>query len=71
MQTGVVADRRPEEELVLLRSGFCLEERQRWSPSWQPPSSVVLDNDGFMMTWYQDGTDADEALPLTAAGAAQ
>ncbi len=68
---GVIADRRPAENLVLLRSGFNLAERQRWNPSWQPPESVVVDADGTMLTWYQDGTDDAQALPVAAASAAQ
>ncbi|WP_135081463.1 radical SAM protein [Terasakiella sp. SH-1] len=52
-----IVDEHTEDNKLLLRSGFKLEDRQRWNPSWQKPDSVVLANDGTMMTWYQDGTD--------------
>lgn len=58
---GVIADRRESEDLVLLRSGFRLDERLRWSPGWTMPESVELDSDGTMLTWYRD------AAPLAAA----
>ncbi|MBF0166035.1 MAG: radical SAM protein [Alphaproteobacteria bacterium] len=67
---GTVVDRRDSDNAVLLRSGFKLEERRRWNPSWPIPDSVVLDNDGTMMTWYLDGTDQDEELKYpTSQGA--
>ncbi len=65
---GTIVDRCRSDNTVLLQSGYRLEERQRWVPSWQMPDSVVLDNDGYMRTRYQDGTDEDEtesAVPLS------
>ncbi len=57
---GSVVERRASDNAVLLRSGFSIEDRRRWCPGWQTPDSVVLANDGTMLTWYLDGPD--EAL---------
>jgi len=54
---GVVLDHRESDNAVLLQSAFKLEDRQRWVPGWQVPDSVVIDNKGYMRTWYIDGTD--------------
>ncbi len=54
---GVIIDYREEDNCLLLRSGYRLDERRRWNPTWQAPESLVIDNDGFMCTWYADGTD--------------
>lgn len=68
---GVIADRRPSEDLVLLRSGFRLEDRLRWSPGWTMPESVELDSDGTMLTWYRDAPALAGVLPQAIAGAAE
>lgn len=52
-----IQDSRPGDNALLLRSGFRLEDRQRWNPSWTPGDDVSVDNDGFLMTWYIDGSD--------------
>jgi lysine 2,3-aminomutase len=52
-----VLDHRAEDNALLLQSGFKLSDRQKWNPSWQMPESVVLDNNGYMRTWYLDGRD--------------
>jgi lysine 2,3-aminomutase len=52
-----IVDHRPSDNALLLRSGFRLADRMKWNPSWKAPGSVVIDNKGFMMTWYQDGFD--------------
>jgi lysine 2,3-aminomutase len=54
---GVILAHREEDNALLLQSGFALEDRQRWVPNWQIPSSVEVDEDGLMRTWYLDGTD--------------
>lgn len=51
---GVIADTRDSDNSVLLRSGYNIHDRMRWNPSWHKPDSVVLANDGTMMTWYRD-----------------
>lgn len=56
---GVVADYRDDTHEVLLRSGYRLEERQKWNPAWQVPPSVVLDNEGYMQTWYLDAREEE------------
>lgn len=54
---GTIMDERPDEKLILLRSGFKLEDRRKWNPSWQMPEGTVVDDEGFMHTWYLDGSD--------------
>lgn len=45
-----IQDTRPADNALLLRSGFRLEDRQRWNPSWTPGDDVSVDSDGFLMT---------------------
>jgi lysine 2,3-aminomutase len=59
---GSIVDRRASDNSLLLKSGFRLEDRLRWNPSWQMPASAVLANDGTLMTWYKDGGDEISAL---------
>lgn len=62
---GVIADRNGADNTLLLRSGFRLQDRMRWNPAWEKPESVVVEEDGTMLTWYVDGTDEpieDEAV---------
>ena len=57
---GVVCDQREESGELLLNSGYKLHERRQWNPAWQPPPSVLVDNEGYMRTWYLDArTDED------------
>lgn len=54
---GSILMRRAEDNAVLLQSGFRLEDRLRWNPAWQKPDSLEVDENGYMRTWYLDGTD--------------
>jgi len=63
-----ILERRPAEQSLLLRSGFKYQDRMKWNPSWKKPDSVVVLNDGTMLTWYLDGTD-ETAEELAAAHA--
>ena len=54
---GSVLDRNEEDNMVLLKSGYRLEDRMRYNPSWEKPDSVEVDENGFMNVWYPDGTD--------------
>ena len=49
---------------ILLKSGFKIEDRLRWNPSWKKPDTVELDKNGFMQVWYLDGEE--ENLNLRA-----
>lgn len=63
---GVIQKRDPEQRLMLIQSGYRLEDRCKWNPGWRLPPSVVVGADGTMATWYLDGDDrpADmDALP--------
>ena len=52
-----IVDRRKKDNSILLKSGFNIENRLKWNPSWQKPDSVELDEDGTMYVWYLDGSD--------------
>lgn len=54
---GAIVARRPSDNSILLRSGYRLEDRKRWNPSWRVPGSVEIDDQGFMCVWYRDGED--------------
>jgi lysine 2,3-aminomutase len=54
---GAIIARRHSDNSILLRSGYRLADRKRWNPSWRIPSSVEIDNEGFMCVWYKDGAD--------------
>jgi lysine 2,3-aminomutase len=54
---GAIVARRHSDNSLLLRSGYRLEDRMRWNPSWRAPASVEIDRDGFMCVWYRDGED--------------
>ncbi len=49
---------RTEKDRLLLRSGYKLEERLAWNPSWQLPPSASVDEAGYLQIWYTDGSDA-------------
>ena len=49
---------------ILLKSGFKIEDRLKWNPSWKKPDTVELDKNGFMQVWYLDGEE--ENLNLRA-----
>jgi lysine 2,3-aminomutase len=42
---------------ILFRSGYRLDERLKWNPSWKMPATAVLDKDGYLDVWYLDGND--------------
>ncbi|MBT3305196.1 MAG: radical SAM protein [Alphaproteobacteria bacterium] len=72
---GVIMDRRESDNAILLRSGFRLQDRMKWNPAWQKPDSVVVEEDGTMLTWYIDGNDepveetaVDSLYHMIAAG---
>ena len=54
---GVIQQVGSDGEL-LLKSGFKLQDRLKWCPGWLLPNTVNVDSDGYMHTWYQDGSDA-------------
>ena len=52
-----IVDRRKKDNSILLKSGFNINNRLKWNPSWKKPDSVELDKDGIMYVWYLDGSD--------------
>ena len=52
-----IVDRRKKDNSILLKSGFNIENRLKWNPSWEKPDSVELDENGTMYVWYLDGSD--------------
>jgi len=66
-----IIDHRKEDNALLIRSGFRFEDRMRWNPSWVKPDSAMIDDQGFLMTWYLDGDDVADAgirCEMNAAG---
>ena len=47
---------------ILLKSGFNIEDRLKWNPSWKKPDTVEIDKDGFMSVWYLDGSDVVQSF---------
>jgi len=52
-----IVDKIKKNNSILLKSGFNIENRLKWNPSWKKPDSVELDEDGTMYVWYLDGSD--------------
>ncbi|MBI5017706.1 MAG: radical SAM protein [Deltaproteobacteria bacterium] len=50
---GTIVDRRDGK--LLLRSQYRLADRRAWNPTWQPPETAVVDQDGYLSVWYVDG----------------
>ena len=44
---------------LLLKSGFKIDDRIKWNPSWQKPETVEIDSKGYMNVWYLDGSDKE------------
>ncbi|MEE9295698.1 MAG: radical SAM protein [Phycisphaerae bacterium] len=42
---------------ILLQTGYRLDDRLRWNPSYRLPASARTDGDGYLRVWYEDGTD--------------
>ena len=55
------------KNMLLLRSGFNINKRLKWNPSWQIPKSVELKEDGSMLVWYVDGKDDLQYSPYEKA----
>jgi lysine 2,3-aminomutase len=54
---GSILKRDADTASVLLHSQYRAADRLRYNPSWQIPSSVIVDENGFMNVWYPDGAD--------------
>lgn len=52
---GTIIARREGE--LLLRTGYRVEDRRRWNPSWTMPDSASVDGSGYLQVWYPDGKD--------------
>ena len=50
-------------KMLLLRSGFNIQNRLKWNPSWQIPKNVEIDEYGTMSVWYLDGKDEIQSSP--------
>jgi len=42
---------------LLIDSGYKVEDRLVWNPSWQMPNSAVIGPEGQLMVWYLDGDE--------------
>ena len=54
---GTILEKDPSTNRILLQSGYSLEERRRWNPSWELPDSCIVDEEGRMRVWYLDGSE--------------
>lgn len=54
---GTVVEKDIERNRVLLRSGYSLNKRLEYNPSFQLPPDSFVDSDGFINVWYLDGID--------------
>jgi lysine 2,3-aminomutase len=64
---GTILERK--DNRILMQTGYSIEDRRRWNPSWQLPDSAVVDADGLLRVWYLDGPQDSEATtsePLRA-----
>jgi len=52
-----VLDSHGRNNTLLLKSGFSYKDRMRWNPVWRMPKSSFVDADGYLNTWYSDGSD--------------
>jgi len=52
-----IIEKDPKQNRILLKSGFNIDDRQKWNPSWKKPDDVELNNDRTMNVWYLDGED--------------
>ncbi len=52
---GVVIRR--EDKRILLQSQYSYEERKKWNPLWELPSSASVDKKGNMQVFYLDGEE--------------
>ena len=52
-----VIKKNSSNNLLLLKSGFKIDDRLRWNPTWKKPDSAEIDKEGFMNVWYLDGND--------------
>ena len=43
----------------MVKTGFNIENRLKWNPSWKKPESVEIDKDGMMYVWYLDIDEKD------------
>jgi lysine 2,3-aminomutase len=67
---GTILERK--DGRLLLQTGYSLEERRRWNPSWPVPDSAIVDADGLLNVWYLDGpATARPAMPEGSAKSAR
>ena len=52
-----IVDKNEKNNTLLLRSGYKIDDRIKWNPSWKKMNSTEVDKNGYLLTWYQDGKD--------------
>lgn len=50
---GTIVARKGDD--LLLQSGYRVEDRLRWNPTWQMPEAALVDEQGYLRVWYPDG----------------
>ena len=64
---GTIVDRKGRD--LLLQSGYRLEDRLQWNPTWQMPEAALVDEQGYLRVWYPDGQGDQEAEGQAGGGA--
>lgn len=52
---GIIIAR--QNDSILLRSGYKLNDRLKWNPLWKIPKSASVTEEGYMNVWYRDSTE--------------
>jgi lysine 2,3-aminomutase len=63
---GAVVARKGND--LLLQSGYRLEERLKWNPTWQMPEAAQVDEHGYLCVWYPDGPGDQETEGQAGGG---
>ncbi|MDD5006798.1 MAG: hypothetical protein PHU49_00145 [Syntrophorhabdaceae bacterium] len=50
--------KRDSHNRILLQSDYLYQERINWNPSWQLPKTAEVDENGYLLMWYLDGSDS-------------
>jgi lysine 2,3-aminomutase len=44
-----------EENMLLLKTSYDVNDRLKWNPDWEMPSCASIDTDGKILVWYKNG----------------
>jgi lysine 2,3-aminomutase len=52
-------------DMVMLQTGYTLQDRLRWNPNWKLPESATPDDQGRLTVWYKDAQVHNEGWAST------